>query len=335
MKLPNGYGSVYRLHGNRRRPWCVRVTVSKKPWKYKYLGYYETQEDALTALALYNQNPYNLDSASITFTEVYNRWSAEHFPKISKSNAKSYRASYAVCSPLYDLKFSDIRLSHLQGMIDHCGKNYPTLEKVKILLSQLFNYAMRNDICMKNYAHYVDISQYKDRNPNSIDRKPFTADEITYLWSRSAETAPMIMLMLIYTGVRISELLDLKKENVNLTEQWFDVVASKTAAGIRRVPIADKILPFFQKWMEDSPCEYLICNSDGKYLPYRTYLFKYWVADGHKPHDTRHTCVSLLVEAGVDEKVIKRIVGHRGDGVTDTVYTHYDFQILLDAINTI
>ena len=50
-----------------------------------------------------------------------------------------------------------------------------------------------------------------------------------------------IVLMLIYTGVRISEMLDLKKENVHLKEQYFDVLASKTENGIRIVPIADKV----------------------------------------------------------------------------------------------
>ncbi|MFR3038156.1 MAG: tyrosine-type recombinase/integrase [Agathobacter rectalis] len=48
--------------------------------------------------------------------------------------------------------------------------------------------------------------------------------------------------MLIYTGVRVSELLDLKKENINLKERWFDVTESKTQAGIRKVPISKKSL---------------------------------------------------------------------------------------------
>lgn len=54
---------------------------------------------------------------------------------------------------------------------------------------------------------------------------------------------------------------------------------------------------------------------------------------GHRPHDTRHTFISRMVAAGVDERIIKRIVGHTGTGVTDTVYTHIDLQTLLDAVN--
>ena len=51
-----------------------------------------------------------------------------------------------------------------------------------------------------------------------------------------------IILMLLYNGVRISEFLNLKKENVHLDEQYFDVICSKTENGIRKVSIADKVL---------------------------------------------------------------------------------------------
>ena len=58
--------------------------------------------------------------------------------------------------------------------------------------------------------------------------------------------------MLIYNGCRISEFLDLKKEHVHLDEQYFDVIASKTDNGIRKVPIADKVPPFYRAWYESS-----------------------------------------------------------------------------------
>ena len=55
MKLPNGYGSVFKLSGKRRKPWVARKTVG---WKdnahpiYEYLGYYEKREQALQELTL-------------------------------------------------------------------------------------------------------------------------------------------------------------------------------------------------------------------------------------------------------------------------------------------
>ena len=71
--------------------------------------------------------------------------------------------------------------------------------------------------------------------------------------------------MLLYNGTRISEFLDLKKENVHLEEQYFDVIDSKTENGIRKVPIADKLLPYYKDWYESCPdCEYLLHTEDGK-----------------------------------------------------------------------
>ena len=54
---------------------------------------------------------------------------------------------------------------------------------------------------------------------------------------------------MIYTGVRIDELLSLKKENIHLEEHYFDVIKSKTENGIRKVPISDYIYPFVENWI--------------------------------------------------------------------------------------
>lgn len=332
MKLPNGYGSVYRLHGNRRKPWAVRVTVSRDPWKYKYLGYYETQDAALTALALYNKDPYDLDAAQATFADIYDQWSAQHFPTVSTATVGAYRAAYRTCTPLYDLRFTDIRLNHLQGLVDRCGKNYPALLNIKLLFGQLYRFAMRNEICQKDYSQFVDIKKYHDKNPDKTPHRPFTPDEVRDLWSRSEDPQVRLVLMLIYTGVRVMELLDLKKDDVDLENQFFSVTASKTAAGIRTVPIPDRILPFFRDWMDQSTCGYVISAPDGYHMSYQR-CKKLWAVPGHRPHDTRHTFISLMAEAGIDERITKRIVGHKGHGVTENIYTHFDPQILLDAVN--
>ena len=83
--------------------------------------------------------------------------------------------------------------------------------------------------------------------------------------------------MLLYNGVRISEFLDLKKENVHPDEQYFDVVSGKIENKIRKVPIADKVLPFYKAWFEDNQKgEYLIHTPDGKHLQYRNYYNNYF-----------------------------------------------------------
>ena len=43
----------------------------------------------------------------------------------------------------------------------------------------------------------------------------------------------------------------------------------------------------------------------------------------------------MLTVAGVDDKVIKKIVGHKGQSATEVVYTHFEIEDLSDAINKI
>ena len=54
------------------------------------------------------------------------------------------------------------------------------------------------------------------------------------------------------------------------------------------------------------------------------------------PHCCRHTCISMLADARVDQTTIKKIVGHAGAmTLTEKVYTHMDIGELVKAINLI
>lgn len=351
MRLPNGFGSVYKLSGNRRRPWAARITVGwtfdeenqKSNPIYQFVGFYETRKEALTALTEYNKGPYDLHHDTITFEEVYEKWSAIHFPKISRANAAGYRAAFTTCTKLHRMRFADIKLEHMQRVIDDSGKNTPTLRKLRNLLSLMFDYAIVHEIIAgdrKALIRYLDIN--KAGNPRAYDRKPFTKKAIKTLWAAEPGNEYVsVVLILIYTGLRIGELLNLEIEDVHLEERWFFVRASKTEAGVREVPIAEKIVPFFERWLRKSST-HLICTPEGMPFTYRNYYDSYFIAvldeiglSGYTPHCARHTCVSLLTEAGVDERTIRKIVGHKGQGVTETVYTHLDLPVKLEAINRI
>ena len=349
MRLPNSFGSVYKLSGKRRKPWAARKTVGWKTIEenmqcypiYQFIGYYATRAEALSALTAYNENPYDLKADTITFKEVYDKWSDKHYETIKNSNG--YKAAYSICSVLDNMAFKDIKLSHLQAVVDHSGKNTPTLRNLRILWSLMWEYAVIHEIITpdkRDIIKYVDISNAG--NPNAFNRKPFNKKDIKTLWKHSRDNEYIsVILILIYTGLRVSELLNLKKEDIHLEERWFYIKEAKTDAGIREVPIAEKIVPFFKEWM-DKGCDYLICTPEGKHFTYRNYYDSYWIPlmtelllEKYTPHCTRHTCISLLTEAGADERIIQKIVGHKGQNVTQVVYTHIDLPNKLEAINRI
>ena len=348
MKNPNGFGSVYKLSGKRRKPWAVRVTDS---WeitgtslkrKYKYIGYYETRKEAMKALAEYNANPVSVKK-DILFAELYKMWYEEKSSNFSQSTASSYRTAFKTCAPLYGYNFADLRRPQLQKVIDESGKSYQSLAHIKAMLSNLYNYAIENDICDKDYAQYIDLTKYskQDKEGKIEKHKIFTEEEINTLWANIDNPTAKVVLMMIYTGVRISELLNIKKTDVHLSEQWFHVTRSKTAAGVRDVPIADKILPLFKEQMQTEG-EHLFSKNNLKQYTYIAFKNQYWdklpelLETEHLPHDTRHTCVSRLAEKKVEQTIIKKIVGHVGAmSVTEKVYTHYDIKPLLEAVNLI
>ena len=110
MKLPNGYGSVIKLGGKRRKPYAARITTS---WtedgkqEKKYLGYFKTRQEAMKALADYNENPFDLAAREITFADLYERWCKVKYK--DKPVLGIYTAAYKKLEPLHNMKFSEIR----------------------------------------------------------------------------------------------------------------------------------------------------------------------------------------------------------------------------------
>ena len=353
MKNPNGYGSIFKLSGKRRAPFAVRITAgwsNDAKQKYKYIGYYATRSEAMNALASYNISPYDLEVSKITLKDVYEKWANEKLivkdsnnpHGIAQSNINGYRAAWKLCSIIEDVKFVDIKLSHLQEVVDKSGKNFPTLRKLKVLFSQLFDYAVIHEIITKDrdIVEYVNIN--KAGNPNAYNRKPFTREDVQTVWNWSSSSEYVqVILMLIYSGVRIGELLELRKTNVNLKEKWFDVEKSKTNAGIRKVPISDKTIHFFENWYNKNDSEFLITTKEDKKFKYTNYYDAYWkpymkqMGLEYTPHCTRYTCISFLTAAGVDDRIIKKIVGHKGNGITQALYTHLEIVELQNAVNKI
>ena len=153
MRNPNGYGCVYKLSGKRRKPFAARVTIDwtlkdgqqTATQKYKSLGTFATRAEALSALAAYHDDPHAIPG-SITFAQLYDRWSDRKFTKISDSTVKSYKAAYNWCAVLYDLPFASLKTDHLQAVIDACTADWHTKKAIKTLFNQLFNYALEKDL---------------------------------------------------------------------------------------------------------------------------------------------------------------------------------------------
>lgn len=342
-KLPNGYGTIYKMTGKRRNPfravvtdkWIIDPVTNRKKQLRTTLGYYSTREEAMIALANYNENPYDIKAESITFAEVYEKWSSEYFPTLSNpSSARTVKAAYAYCNGLYDMRMKDIRVSHLEGTILNADVGDSTKSRIKSLFNMIYRYSLSHDIVEKDYASVMFASSNPIKAGRKKDIIPFTSDELLLLW-KNKESIPFADMVLIgiYSGWRPQELSILKFEDIDL-EAGTMKGGLKTDAGKNRiVPIHSIIKPLLEKRMQEATTlhsEYLFndtTSQTGVEMTYDKYRKRFQkVMDRlklkHTPHETRHTFITKAKECNVDEYILKLIVGHAIEDITEKVYTH-------------
>ena len=341
MKKANGNGSVSKLSGIRRKPYIARVTLgwdeSTGRQIRKTIGTYVTQKEAQKALIDYLDNPYDLDLANILFKDVYEKWSRLKYPKVSHSAILGYQSAYNNVEKLHNMKIKDIKARHLQEAIDNCSKGQATKKKIKFLFGQMFAYAMQNDIITKDYSEFVDIGKASEESK----REPFSNKEIELLWKHidNIEFIDTILIM-IYSGFRIGELLELETKNIDLINMTM-TGGLKTEAGKNRlVPIHPKILPLIEKrYNKDN--QYLIINFKGKKMKYDNYYKEKFIPImeqlnmKHRPHDCRHTFATLLSNANANATAIKKMIGHESYATTEKIYTHKDIEELRKNVELI
>lgn len=350
MRLPNGLGSVHMIGDgkNRRNPWRARVPAGidfneetgKATQKYITLGYFKTAADGIQALMDYRKDPYTLDAAVCTFADVFEMWKEKKYPTISKSGQNGYNAAFKNSAVLHSMKMRDIRASHMEQIMTNLEGGYQSQTRLKTFWGQVFKYAMEHDIIQKNYADFVKL---RDKDPGTKrtaippeDRKKFWAE--IDAGNHDAEIA----MILMYTGMRPSELLLIEKANVDLDARIM-IGGLKTEAGQNRhIPIHKCILPFIRRLMETEG-EYLIMRHDkGKpqEMAYNRFKVYHWdplmkqLGMNYTPHYGRHTCATMLREAKVDLDIIKLILGHANGDITDR-YTHHPNSMLVEAMDSV
>ena len=323
----NGYGSCHKIGGSKKRakPFRVRVTdgwlwdegKQKAIQKYRTLGYYESRKEGLIALAEYNKNPAKRGTADLLFSDLYKTW-FEHKNPVGQA-MRAYRNAYNQSLALHNMKVKDIKTEHLEKVMAGVTVGIAGQKMLKTFWNQVFDFAVGRDIIHKNYSKMVKT---KDKDSRTSSRKPFTKEEIQLLWDNVDKIENVdTILILIYTAMRPSEMLAIHKDNVYCNERYM-IGGIKTDAGRDRViPIHKSVLPLIERRLQSS--DYLVTSSRGKTMTYSNYLISVWnpikeqLGFEHTPHECRHTGVSLMTMAGIDSRLVKKIVGHSTGDITD------------------
>lgn len=344
MKLPNNYGSIYKMSGKRRRPYAVRVKTGEHDNgtpTYKYLGYFERSADAYTFLAKYNEGLVTQDNrlkSNILFRQVFDEWITEHerYKDVGRQAHASYTLGFTQLKELHDKKFALLRINDLQSQIDKLeNMSESTIQKPITLLHFMYQYAMKQEYVAKDYSQF--IIRVTAREKQRL-HKAFTHEEITKLWNDGSEDAKLVLIF-IYTGLRATELLEILKGNVYLKDKYM-IGGKKTDAGKNRaIPIHNRILPIVKQLFNTSGTH--LIEENGKPITYMHFKDYHMIplmerlGMKHTLHDARHTCASLMKEYGSNDLYRKLILGHHIKDLTDRVYTHVEVARLILEINKI
>lgn len=367
-RRPNNTGTVVKLSGKRRNPFCARIMSDERDIitgkkKQICIGTFATREEALNALSLYslkrsssitNEEARNLapdlydriqektQKRVPTFYEIYQILDDEEFSKLSKSARNGYSSWIKRFENIHNRQINTITLADLQFIFDNDGAANGTQAHMKVLCCKVFEYAVIHQYIPRDfdYTSYIRIAEFKQ----STKHYPFTVDEVKKL--QSVDTSEShILLIYIYTGLRAGELLHISRDNIHIDEKCDDdgvdriisyiITGSKTKAGKNRiVPIHNEIKQFVIDELLKPDKRLIDCTYASLNNTILATANGYLKAT-HTMHDTRQTFASLCQLSKVDVYARKKILGHKLKDITFDIYTTASKNKLWIEINKI
>lgn len=338
-KLPNGFGCIKKLSGNRSRPFAAypptkEFNLNGSPVSQPAIGYYEDWYKAFDALRAFNTNPYDLVHENITFAELFELYFKAKYidnkkKTFSQASIKSTKAAYKNCASLHERRFKDLRKYDLQHVVDNCPLKHASLELIVTLFKQMYKFAKENDVTDKDYSEFVSINIPDDDESG----EPFTQEELSVLWNNKEHPAVQTILIMIYSGFRIKAFETIK---INKEKQCFKGGVKTKAGKNRTVPIHTAILPYALNFAPGTfKADYFRMKS---FYPVLRQLGIDKTVSGkkHTPHDCRHTFSWLCDKYKIDELSKHLMMGHSlGGDVEKSVYGHRTIEELKTEINKI
>ncbi len=155
-----------------------------------------------------------------------------------------------------------------------------------------------------------------------VERREFKVldeEQARLFLARAERESPFfgVYLTAIATGMRISEILDVRWGDVDLLARTISVRCSKTRAGVRRVDLPDVLV----RWLTDRP----------KGAAGEPVFLRVKANDVRRDlkrftdirfHDLRHSHATMGIRAGVHPKVMADRLGHSRIAVTIDTYSH-------------
>lgn len=246
--------------------------------------------------------------------------------------------------------------------------NYPTVKNIKKIYAIAFKYGIRAGYITQNPIPYIILPNKSERKKEvetiSDDDLQRLIEEVIkinpsrYL-SKKAEfshrTYAIALLIGRYTGLRISEVLALKKEDFDSERNQLTIQRRMEYAGLKkneiylterlktkssktRVEISEILSDYLKNWFKENSHDLVICDENGNMIGPNNLYDKVRIVANNLGihfhfHMLRHTYTTELMVAGINPIIVRDLLRHSTVNTTWNVYTHPSREDLRKALD--
>lgn len=278
------------------------------------------------------------NTKSHNFKRIAEEALAEREKIVSATTYKRYCETFIHFKPLYDNDIESITASDIKSLIgDMYAKGYSksSLRKIRALYSLISKFAIEKGICISDYTNIISIP----KNAAETKRHGISDEEINTIEKNLSNEFGLYAFTMIYTGLRRGELCALTWDDIDFDHRMIHVNKSiefvhnrphiklpKSKAGIRKVPILDKLyLPLKNAYCDKKDGDIYVFGGKSPYSD--TMIKRRWdkytksIGLDISQHQLRHTYATLLYRSGVDAKTAQDLLGHADVQTTLNIYT--------------
>lgn len=235
--------------------------------------------------------------------------------------------------PLEDICTSDLRgfFLHLKREKEYSPRS---LHRKICSLKSFYKFLKKEGFVTQNPIESIESPKIPQSLPKTITIK----EALKLLEAPKTPRDKTILYLLYGTGMRVSELINLDKSHLDLSNRFIKVVRGKGNKD-RLIPLPDQIIPIINEYLssqngnEDENA--LITNRSGKRMTTRSVQrivkkYKALAKINDKkltPHVLRHAFATHLLSNAVDIRVIQELLGHSSLSTTQ-LYTHVTLEHL-------
>jgi len=274
----------------------------------------------------------------LKFEKRYSKHTAIAYQK-DLSQFIHFYESYASHKSWDKVKHKDIR-AWIASIIEN-GYTAKTANRKLSCLKSFYQYLNKKDIYLQNPADLIATPKNKKSLPVFIDEKQinFLIDEIVFEDNFEGIRNHLIINIFYHTGIRLSELINLKMEDVDLEQAKIKVLGKRNKERI--IPLNNEVTDLIKTYLKHRELQlnkennrFLFITSKNKKLyPKLVYnivnqsIGLVSTIKKKSPHVLRHTFATHMLNNGADLNAIKELLGHANLAATQ-IYTHNSFEKL-------